>query len=226
MSQDENGPITHEPSLELPPSTDAPNTGGLLLESDALGQTTAKLAALEGIQALLTLDLPFEDFARELLLAIMRAVPSEAGSIFEIDHEQGCFIFRTSVGTASDKLDRFTVPLGKGIVGHVAESRLPLIVANAEENRQHLRVIADAVGFETRNLVAVPLVIRGRVFGVLELLNRLGEENYSQADVELLTYVCEAAARAIEVRLMIGWALRRLEAAEAAVGGAARREAA
>ena len=65
--------------------------------------------------------------------------------------------------------------------------------------------IEKAVGFETRNMIAVPIVIRGKIFGVLELLNRVGDDNYSPGDIELLTYLCDIAARSIEIRLMLGW---------------------
>ena len=55
------------------------------------------------------------------------------------------------------------------------------------------------------HLIALPIVIRGKVFGVLELLNRIGEETYSDTDIDLLTALCNMAARAIEIRLMIAW---------------------
>lgn len=202
------------PLLEVPPAPEMPTQSGLLFENDSATQASSKLAAVEGMLALLTKDCSFDEFSRELLLLVMKIVRSEAGSIFEVDQDKQCFFFRTSVGQASDRLGRFTVPLGKGIVGHVAESRLPLVVSNVEDSQVHLKTIGDAVGFEARNLVAVPMIIRGRVFGVLEVLNRVGEENYTQADVELLSYVCEAASRAVEVRLMLGWALQHAASEE------------
>jgi GAF domain-containing protein len=99
--------------------------------------------------------------------------------------------------------------MGQGIVGHVAEARRPLVVSDVSENKMHLKAIQDAVGFTARNLVALPIVIRGRIYGVLELLNRIGENDYTPADVELLTYACEMAAKAIEARLMIAWSAKR-----------------
>ena len=53
------------------------------------------------------------------------------------------------------------------------------MVSDVAENKMHLKAIQDAVGFEARNLVAVPIVIRGRIFGVLELLNRIGEHDFT-----------------------------------------------
>ena len=154
---------------------------------------------------LLTANLGFHDFMREILLTIMKAVKCEAGSILEINHKEKTIFFRAAVGHSSDQVIRFVIPLGKGIVGYVAESKQHLVVSDAEGNEQHLKTIANAVGFNVRNIIALPIIIRGRVFAVLELLNRIGEKNFTEPDIELLRSLCETAARAIEIRLMIAW---------------------
>lgn len=173
---------------------------------DLNAMVTAKQVALESMLKLLVRDLKFTDFMREILMVMMKVVKSEAGSILEVDHKNNNMFFRATAGQSSDTITKFTVPMGQGIAGYVAESMQPLIVANIKENQMHLKAIEKAVGFETRNLVAVPLVIRGKIFGVLELLNRVGDENYSDNDIELLNYLCEMSAKAIEVRLMLSYA--------------------
>ena len=55
-------------------------------------------------------------------------------------------------------------------------------------------------------MIAVPILIRGRVYGVLELLNRIGENSFTEGDLEILVYICEMAAKFIEIRMMIQWA--------------------
>src|SRR6185312_12697288 len=129
-------------------------------------------------------------------------------SLFELDPKANHLFFRAAAGTSSDKVANFTVPVGQGIVGFVAESRQPLVVSDAAENKIHLKKIDEAVGFQTRNLVAIPILVRGQLYGVLELLNRVGESTYSKQDVELLSYCAEMAARALEIRFMIAWALK------------------
>jgi GAF domain-containing protein len=201
-----------EPVLEAPPAPDAPASTdgtGSLFGADTFALAPSKLNALESMLTLLTRDYRFSDFTRELLMVFMKVVRSEAGSLLELDHEQSHFFFRAVVGQSSDRLPKFTVPIGKGIVGYVAESRQPLVVSDVNENQVHLRSIQQAVGFEARNLIAVPIFVRGKVYGVLELLNRVGEPTYTAQDVELLTYLCGVASRAIEVRLMLGWALSK-----------------
>ncbi|MGZ3708628.1 MAG: GAF domain-containing protein, partial [Bdellovibrionota bacterium] len=74
-----------------------------------------------------------------------------------------------------------------------------------------LKAIADALDFPCTSIVALPLVIRGKLYGVLELLNRTGEKTFSAQDVEMLTYLCQMASKAIEIRLMIGWAAKVIQ---------------
>ena len=179
-----------------------------MFPAEGLAGTSRRLAAVEAFLDLLTRDYKFGDFVREILRATMKAVPSEAGSILELDWKNESLFFRAVEGQSADRVNSFVIPFGQGIVGHVAESRQPMVVNDMAENRVHLKSIQDAVGFPTRNLVAVPIVIRGKVFGVLELLNRVGESDYSPDDIELLQALCEHAGKAIEVRLMLAWALR------------------
>lgn len=76
-----------------------------------------------------------------------------------------------------------------------------------------LSSVGDAVGFESRNLVAVPVVIRDRVFCVIEVLNRIGADEFSEEDLVLVRYLAEFAARAIEARLIINWSANAAVAA-------------
>ncbi len=204
-----------EISLTLPALEDlsSPSSGGgenifmdgPLLGSGGSNSSQLKLQALETFINVAVRGCSFTEFITDILLAIMNAIQSEAASVLEIDHQKQEFFFRCSVGRASDILNRFTFPLGKGIAGQVVDSRMSVVLNYAEENAAHLKAIGDAVGFETLNMVAVPLVIRGRVYGVLELLNRVGQPNYSAHDVDILNHLCEMAAKVIELRMMISW---------------------
>lgn len=178
-----------------------------LLEEDAsLANLMAKVQALETFLSLPTRDLNFKDFMREVLVALVKAVPSEAGSVLELNTEEQNLFFRAAVGQSSEAVSGFTIPVGHGLVGHALESKQPVIVNQLPENQMHLKSIAKAVGFDTRNLVVIPISIRGKNYGAVELLNRIGEEGYSDEDVEILVSLVDSASKAIEMRLMIGWA--------------------
>lgn len=198
-------PITRQGANPL--SLDDANP--LFQDDDSLATTLSKVLTLESFMTAIARDTSFKEFIRDILLTVQQSVKSEAGSILEFDHRNRTLFFRATVGQSADRVDHFVIPIGQGIVGHVAESRQAIVVNNVAENQIHLKSIQDAVGFPARNLVAIPILIRGRVFGVLELLNRIGEDSYTPEDLELLKYICSQASKAIEIRLMIAWALQK-----------------
>ena len=179
-------------------------TGRGLFQED-VARLASKLSMMEELFRLMTADLKFQDFIREILLAVMKNVKCEAGSILEVNHDKKAIFFRAAAGMSSDRIMHFLIPMGKGVVGYVAESRQPLIVSNMDESQIHLKSIPKTVGFETKNLVALPILIRGKIYGVLELINRIGEDKFSEADVDLLQTLGSMIARAIEIRLMLGY---------------------
>lgn len=191
--------------LESPPSAGEGVAGAGFFSDDSVAGAVARGAAVEGFLLALTQNLSFQDFTREILLAIMKSVKCEAGSILELDEPRQQFFFRAVVGQSSDRLTEFRVPQREGLVGHVGETRLPLIVDDLHHNAKHLRSISDAVGFEARNLIAIPMVIRGKLYGVIELLNRIGEQSFTPEDQDLLIALIPLACRAIEIRLMLAY---------------------
>jgi len=198
-----------ETVLEAPPSQqEMVGAPGMLFNEEAMAVVLSKHAITERLLILCTKDVKFSEFMREILLCSLAVVKSEAGSILELNPKSNCLFFRSVVGSSSDQVVNYEIPMGQGVVGHVAESKQPLVVVRGEENDITLQSIQKAVGFEPRNLIALPILIRGRVFGVLELLNRIGQEQYSSSDIEILNYFTEMAARAIEVRLMLAWSKR------------------
>ncbi len=192
--------------------------GAVLLDEAAVALNATRLAVLEALLTLVVRDLSYADFMREVLLVFLKAIKCEAGSLFEYSEEGGFFFFRAVAGQASDKLQDAKIPAGQGIVGYVHESRQLACVQDCRSDPRFLSSVGDAVGFENRNLVAVPVVIRDRVFCVIEVLNRIGADGFSEEDLVLVRYLAEFAARAIEARLIINWSAN---AAVAANGGRA-----
>jgi GAF domain-containing protein len=178
-----------------------------IYEEDSLPLVSAKLNVAESMLSLSVKDCKFAEFINELLIVAMKVVPCEAGSFLELDASAQSLFFRATVGQNSENVAKFVIPVGKGIVGHVAESLQPYMESNPSENQMQLKSIDDVVGFTTRNIAAVPVVIRGKLFGVIELLNRIGDGGFSKEDLDLLAYCAEKSAKTIEIRLMFASAM-------------------
>ncbi len=141
-----------------------------------------------------------------LLESIMRltcsVVNAAASSLLLLDEGNQELLFKTAGVTEGKQLRRLHVSRQSGIIGWIARNGKPLIVNDAEKNRQMHQFIDEATGFRTRSAIGVPLIMNGKVAGVVEVLNKLDGTDFSRQDLQILTGVATTTALAIEkVRL-------------------------
>jgi signal transduction histidine kinase len=128
----------------------------------------------------------------------------QGASILLQDAHTGELRFRTAVGAPPGQLADIPVPIDGSIAGAVLTSREPLIVPDAQADPRHYGEVGQQTGLQTRSLLAVPLQIKDRCIGVLEVVNRRGGREFSQDDVETLMTLAAQAAVAIENARLVG----------------------
>lgn len=122
---------------------------------------------------------------------------AEAGSLLlTVDDGSGDFEFRVVIG-GEKKLMGERVSSSHGIVGQVAATGVPYISNDALHDPQHQEAV-DSAKFRTMSLLAVPLIAKKAVIGVLEVLNKKDHTPFLQKDKDLLTTFAGQAAVAIE----------------------------
>lgn len=193
---------------------DDPARPKLEQEKSPVEDAMRKLAAMEELFACVNADVSFEALTSLVLEIAMRTIPSEAGSFFEVDYKKDEIFFRAVSGKTSEGLLKITVPSGAGIVGAVCETGVARILSRDGESEHHLKSIGLIVGFQTRDVLAVPVMINDASFGCIELLNPTSDMIYTDKDQEVLALICSSVARIIETRLKFAAALRDAESAQ------------
>jgi len=90
------------------------------------------------------------------------------------------------------------LPMGKGLVGFVAESGETLNLVDAYEDPRFDRSIDKSSGYRTRTLLVLPVRDRsGRVVGVVQLLNKKGG-HFSDDDIDFVESISVHAAIALD----------------------------
>lgn len=117
-----------------------------------------------------------------LLDRAMHHVPCAAGSVLLIHSRERCLYFAAVRGSKAELLADQRVPLEVGLVGHCVRTRRSINVAEPARDPRFARTIADKVGYLPSSIVCLPIVAGRKTFGVLELLDRLGEETFSEAE--------------------------------------------
>jgi len=123
---------------------------------------------------------------------------AEASSVMLLDEAGDSLYFHVAASTKSEELKRITVDLNTGIAGWVAAHREPAVVNNVREDSRFTGEVDRSVGFVTRSVMCVPLIVRGSLIGVLEVLNRIDGTDFTDQDLDSLQAVAATAAIAIE----------------------------
>jgi putative nucleotidyltransferase with HDIG domain len=136
---------------------------------------------------------------RVLALALEKAeefCAAETSSIWELDETSGELFFRVVRGRAALEIADVRVRIGEGIVGSVALSGVAERVDEvAADPRWRGEISPD---FGTRTMLAVPLVSRGRVVGVLQLINARGGGCFGDDDLRRMRLFAGPLAHALE----------------------------
>jgi two-component system, NtrC family, sensor histidine kinase KinB len=125
----------------------------------------------------------------------------EAGSLLLIDKVTGDLNFVMTIEGGEAKLAGVSVPMGQGVVGAVAHSRKWEIVPDVESDPRFYRKVSEDLGFVTRSILCVPMVAKGRVIGVIELLNKLNG-SFTADEAERLMRMAAFIGVAIENALL------------------------
>lgn len=119
-------------------------------------------------------------------------------SLMLVDGDADELVFVLVQGVIRETLPGYRIGRREGIAGWVAEHAEPAIVNAVRTDVRFLPEVDERFGFETRSLVAVPLVARGRVLGVLEVLNKHSGEDFTEDDASLLSILAALAASALD----------------------------
>jgi len=138
----------------------------------------------------------------EVLVLIMnhvnRLTHSVGSTLMLVDEQTEELVFSIPSGPKAQTLRDIRIPKGKGIAGWVAQKQKPLIVNDAQNDPRFYRGIDNSVGFETKALLCVPLKARRKLIGVLEVVNKQDDSDFTEKDALLLSIFASEAALAIE----------------------------
>jgi Nif-specific regulatory protein len=139
---------------------------------------------------------------RELLRTIIesatRLMEAEASSLLLVNPENNKLYFEISLGAKGPEVQRFSLNMGEGIAGWVAANNRSLIVNDVESDSRFFADISKKINFPTKAILAVPMRIKERCVGVIEIINKIDGGNFSEEDLEWLEIFATQAAIAVQ----------------------------
>ena len=136
---------------------------------------------------------------------------AEAASVMLYDGETDELYFQVALGDSGDQdaLKReVRLKMGQGIAGLAAQTRRAVSVPDVTKDPRFFSDADAASQFQTRSLLAVPMMDRDRLIGVLEVVNKVGGDAFSEMDEHVMAMFSSVAATAVVNARLIGQQIR------------------
>ncbi len=130
----------------------------------------------------------------EILESATRLAGGEASSLLLLDKESKKLFFEIALGSKGPEVKKFSLNMGEGIAGWVAEHNTSLLVEDVDKDPRFFSDISKKVRFPTTSILAVPMRIKDQCVGVIELINKKNGEAFTQEDLEWIEIFSTQAA--------------------------------
>jgi len=149
------------------------------------------------VSSMLTQSLGLHELLEAALYCSMEAVSAEAASVLLLDDEKRNFVFYQVEGPSKPVLMTTTLPADKGLAGSVLQTQQSEVINDVPNDPRFYEKIDSESGFQTRNMIAIPLVAGEERVGVLEVLNKVDGDSFTEDEHSILLSIAEEIAFAI-----------------------------
>ena len=149
------------------------------------------------VSSMLAQVLDLHELLEAALYCCMETVSAEAAAVLLLGDEKKKFYFYHVEGPAKPVLKTATFPADKGIAGSVLQTQQSEVINDVHNDARFYETIDSESGFETRNMIVIPLVAGEERIGVLEVLNKAGQDLFTEEERLLLLSIAEEIAFAI-----------------------------
>jgi signal transduction histidine kinase len=160
---------------------------------DALYRVTNLMAEITDLKQLLN----------SIMVESKNVVGVEASSLMLYDSNSDELYFEVALGEKGEQVKIIRLKMGQGIAGTCAKERRTIVVNDVSHDDRHYKKADKMSSFQTRNILATPMVRQDRLIGVLEILNKFNGQPFTETDVKVLEFFADHAAIAIENALLV-----------------------
>lgn len=158
----------------------------------------SQLSTLNDVNRIISATLDREEALNQVLEMSVEILGTEAGSVFMVDQSSQNLIFEIALGPTGVTLIGARIPIDEtSIAGSIALNRQGMVVNNVATNPRWNTSFDESSDFQTRDILGVPMVAFERVVGVIEVINKLDGQGFTEDDLSLLHIFADQAAIAI-----------------------------
>ncbi len=163
-----------------------------------IGQNAMELSSLSDISKVVNSTLDLKEVLNSVMKMTSKILEVEVCSLLLLDEAANELVFEVALGEKGDVVKEFRLKMGEGIAGWVAEKGEVLLVQDVQSDGRFYKKVDEKSQFITTSILAVPMRSKGRLIGVAEAINKLGDKEFSERDVEFFNAIVNQAAFAVE----------------------------
>jgi Nif-specific regulatory protein len=133
----------------------------------------------------------------QIIDSAARLCEGEASSLLLLNRETGELYFEVALGMGVE-VKKYTMKAGEGIAGWVVEHNKSVIVNDVQNDARYLIELFKQIGYPCKTMMAVPMRIKDECIGVIELINKKGDKNFTRDELEWLEIFSNQAAIALQ----------------------------
>jgi serine phosphatase RsbU (regulator of sigma subunit) len=162
-------------------------------DPDAEGLAADRLRGIESVTDAALSRLDEYALLSALVERVKEVLRADTAAVLLLDQSARQLIATAASGIEEEVRQGVRIPLGTGFAGRVAASHEPVILTRVDHTTVRNPLLVDR---GIRSLLGVPLLVGGRVIGVLHV-GSLSGRPFDQQDVELLQLAADRAALAV-----------------------------
>jgi sigma-B regulation protein RsbU (phosphoserine phosphatase) len=168
-------------------------------EIESLKRRAEFLTSLMDMSIILTTTFNMDELIRGVLTVSQRVMNSEASNVMLYNEEKGLLECKVALGQVAEKLENFfTLPLGQGVAGWVAQNLKSVLVPDVSKDSRFYSGVDERTGFVTKSIIAAPLIIQDKLLGVAEVINPLHGRSFTEEDLQLFEVFCRGVSVAVQ----------------------------
>jgi hypothetical protein len=157
-----------------------------------------EVATILRSSALINSSLNFEQVLDNAMKWAEEFMGAEASTVYELEDRSNELVVRLARGEKKGPVERITLKVGEGIAGTVVKTGKPMVIQDVSQEKKFADNIDKITGFRTKSAICVPLLLRNRPMGALQVINKKSGEPFNRSDLEILFAIAQHVSIAME----------------------------
>lgn len=177
-------------------SSDIEKTSQLKEENLRLRQAVEELSVINEIATAISSTFSIEKIVDLMVQKCVKHLKVEQAAVMLLDEKGGEHPFKTMIRKVDTSGEMLPFRFNEQLTGWMLKNRKPLLI-NDFPNDDRFRTVSEGI-FPITSLLSVPLMLKGRMIGLLTAFNKKAEGKFNIEDQRLFSIIAAQSAQVIE----------------------------